>query len=164
VLGLLPYTVYFVLVRGFYALEDTRTPALVNLLLNGINVGVALLFFSLAPDDLKVQALAAAYLPTYAVSAVVMWVLLGRRLEGLPAYTTVRSAVRLLVAAVPTGLVMLGLAQGATAILGDDRLGSLVAVLLALPAGAAVFVVVARRLRVDEVGELVGLVRARIGR
>jgi putative peptidoglycan lipid II flippase len=164
VLGLVPYTVFFVLVRGYYALEDTRTPALVNLLLNALNVAGALLLFSLAPDDLKVQALAAAYLPAYTVAAVVMWVLLSRRLGGLEVFTTVQALVRLIVAAVPAGLLMLLVSWAATTALGSGRLGSLVGILVALPLGAGLFLLVARRLRVEEISELGALVRSRLGR
>lgn len=164
VLGLVPFTVFFVLVRGFYALEDTRTPALINVVLNLVNVGAAVLFFSLAPDEYKVHAIAAAYLPTYTVAAVLSWRVLSGRIGGLPAFRTVQTCVRLLVAAVPAGLLMLGLATAASAWLGDGRLGSLVAVAVGLTTGVVVYALVARRLRVAEIGELAGLVRGRLGR
>lgn len=164
VLGLVPFTVFFVLVRGFYALEDTRTPALINIVLNAVNVAAAVLFFSLAADEHRVQAIAAAYLPTYTVAALLSWRVLSRRIDGLPAYYTVRTGVRLLVAAIPAGLLMLALSAASTAVLGAGRLGSLVAVVLALSAGGALYAVLAHRLRVNEMSELATLVRGRLGR
>ena len=164
VLGLVPYTVFFVLIRGFFALEDTKTPALVNIVLNVVNIGLAALFFVLVSDAHKVQALAAAYLPSYLVAAVATWVLLSRRIGGLPLYTTVRTTVRLLVAVLPAALLMWAIARGATSVLGEGHLGALVGVSVGLTVGFAVFAGIARRLRVGEVGDLVSMVRGRLAR
>ena len=164
VLGLIPYTVFFVLIRGFFALEDTRTPALVNLALNVLNVVLALAFFAAASDAFKVQALAATYLPTYAFAAVAAWFLLRRRVPDLEAFATVRTGVRLLVAAVPTGLLMWACSAGAVQVLGDSHLAALVGIALALTLGGLLFVALTRRLRVEEMAALTGLVRGKIGR
>ena len=36
--GLIPFSVYFILLRGWYSMEDTRTPFYLSLVLNTINV------------------------------------------------------------------------------------------------------------------------------
>lgn len=164
VLGLIPYTVFFVLIRGYFALEDTRTPALVNLALNVVNVVLAVVFFALASEAHKVQALAAAYLPTYLFAALVTWWLLARRIGGLPARDTLRTGVRLVVAVLPATLLMWLSATAATALLGDSRFGALVGIAAALVLGGPAFVALARRMRVEEVGSLLALVRGRFGR
>ena len=164
VLGLIPFTAFFVLLRGFYALEDTRTPALVNIVLNAVNIAVAYTLFELVSVTHKVQSLAAAYLPTYAIAAVLTWLLLSRRLGGLPAYLTIRTAVRLIVAVLPATALMWAASTASTDLLGTGRLGSLVAVVLALSLGSGAFLLLARRLRVEEAGQLMATVRGRLTR
>ena len=44
-LGLVPFSVYLYTLRGFYALQDTRTPFFVNAFENGANVVLALALF-----------------------------------------------------------------------------------------------------------------------
>src|SRR6185436_17614314 len=63
--GLLGYTVYYVLLRGFYALEDTRTPALWALFLNAVNLAVGFALFRVLEGDLKVAGLALGYSAAY---------------------------------------------------------------------------------------------------
>ncbi len=43
-IGLIPFTIQYLCLRGFYALEDTRTPFFIQLLIAGVNCGLALLF------------------------------------------------------------------------------------------------------------------------
>lgn len=163
-IGLLGYTVYYVLLRGFYALEDTRTPALWALFLNAVNLAVGFALFTVLDGDLKVAGLAVGYSVAYIATAVVFWVILRRRLHGLDTYRTVRTLVRLSVAgAVSAAAGIL------VAIALHDRVASprLQALLLCVVVGAvvvAVFAACARRMRVDEVSDVVDLVRSRLRR
>ena len=164
VLGLVPYTVFFVLIRGYFALEDTKTPALINLALNAVNVLVAIALFAAVSDAHKVQALAAAYLPTYLFAAVVTWAMLARRLGGLPTDVSVRTGVRLTVAVVPATLLMWLLATASTSLVGSTRFGALVGICIGLAAAVPTYIWLARRMRVQEVGDLIGMVSARLSR
>ena len=56
-IGLVPFSVYLYAMRGFYALQDTRTPFLVNAFENGCNIVLALALF----PSLGVQGLALAW-------------------------------------------------------------------------------------------------------
>ncbi len=82
-LGLVPFTVFYLCLRGYYAFEDTRTPFWLNVGLNVLNAGFALALFFLVPTSFKVPALALGYSLAYLVTAVVTWRRLGRRLGGL---------------------------------------------------------------------------------
>ena len=100
-LGLVPFTVFYLALRGYYAFEDTRTPFWLNVVLNGLNAAFALTLFALSPVSFKVPALALGYSLAYLITAVLTWRRLGRRLGGLETARTVRTLVRLGVAAAP---------------------------------------------------------------
>ncbi|CAN5603971.1 murein biosynthesis integral membrane protein MurJ [soil metagenome] len=80
VIGLPTYSTFLVVTRAFYALSDTKTPALVNggaVVISSI-VGVAL--FGAVDAAWSVPALALAHSVAFAVAAVVLLHLLSRRL------------------------------------------------------------------------------------
>ena len=64
--GLLGFSVYLLVLRGFYAFKDTRTPFFLNLAENGVNIVAALALVGV----LGVQGLALAYALAYSVGAV----------------------------------------------------------------------------------------------
>jgi putative peptidoglycan lipid II flippase len=150
--GLVPFTVYYVLLRGFYSIEDTRTPFRINVVLNLLNAALALALFTLAPARLEVPALGLALGLSYSLATLLSWHLLSRRLGGLQTYHTVRTLVRLSVAAaiafVPATLV----AHGISRWLGWGHLAVFGALLVGLTIGALIFIPLSARLRVPEVG------------
>ena len=79
--GLLGFSVYLFALRGFYALRDTRTPFILNVGENALQIAVA---FALV-GRLEVQGLALALAVAYSVSAVVALAVLGRRVGGVDA-------------------------------------------------------------------------------
>jgi putative peptidoglycan lipid II flippase len=150
--GLVPFTVYYVLLRGFYAFEDTRTPFRVNVVLNVLNATLALALYRLAPRGLEVASLGLALALSYALTTLYAWHLLARRIGGLDTYRTTRALVRLTLAAavafVPAGLA----AHGVTRLLGWGHGGAALGLLVGLVIGGAVYVPLSARLRVPEVG------------
>jgi putative peptidoglycan lipid II flippase len=95
---------------------------------------------------------------------VVLWQILRRRLQGLNTYLTVRTLVRLTVAGIPAGLLGWATLHLVQRVVPAGRLGALLVILAVAAVGGVVFVVVARRLRVAEVNEIVDVVTARLGR
>ena len=75
---------YLYVLRGFYALRDTRTPFFINLVENGLTLLFAFVF--VRGTDSGVQGLAWAWSLAYAIAAVVAFVVLRRRIGpfGLP--------------------------------------------------------------------------------
>ncbi len=162
--GLVPFSIYYVLLRGFYAVEDTRTPALVAFFLNAVNLAVAYGLYLLLPPERQVAGLALGYSAAYLATMVVLWQILRRRLQGLNTYLTVRTLVRLSVAGVPAGLLGWATLHLVQRVVPAGRLGALLVIVAVGAVGGVVFVVVARRLRVAEVNEIVDVVTARLGR
>ncbi len=81
-LGLLPFTLFYVLLRGYYALEDTRTPILAH---GGVQRRLLLSSCSRCSTwplrgGNQVAAIALAYAVAYWIGFVITWWVLARRL------------------------------------------------------------------------------------
>lgn len=105
-LGLPMYSIYYVILRGFYALEDTKTPFYLALVLNVINIAAALALFSSLKSELAVPGLALAYSIAYVLGTLIAWRLLTRRLGSIASATTVQSLVKMLIAAALSAAVV----------------------------------------------------------
>lgn len=162
-LGLLPFTLVYLLFRGWYALEDTRSPFMVTLLINLVNLGLSIPLFLAAPLALKVPALAVSYASAYWVALVWAWPRLERRLGHLETRETVRSLVRMSVAG------LLAAAAGAliTTLLADTFATAARPQLLALSLVVsavigAVYALAAHTMHVEEVNRAAEMLRSRL--
>lgn len=99
-LAMLPFGIFYILLRGWYAVEDTRTPFYLTVVYNLIAMPLTFLLFSVAPSELAVCALALAYGLAYWITISIAWVWLSRRLGGLETGLTVRTLVRMSIAAI----------------------------------------------------------------
>ncbi|HYN75713.1 MAG TPA: murein biosynthesis integral membrane protein MurJ [Candidatus Limnocylindria bacterium] len=163
-LGLVPFTIFYLCLRGYFAFEDTRTPFWLNVGLNVLNAGFALALFFAVPTAFKVPALALGYSLAYLVTAAVTWRRLGRRLGGLETHATVRTLVRLTLASVLACLPAYACAVALTDLLGNSNLATFVQVVAGLAVGGLVFVWLALRMRVTEVSELLQTLAGRVRR
>ena len=164
--GIVFFTVHFLMLRGYYSLERTRTVFWVQCVIAATNIVLAVLITrSVTPDDVA-SGLVLAYIGAYAVGAAVSYALLRHLLGGLHTGRLVRFLVRLLAATGVAAAVAWGVRYGvATAWPGGDgkvqALASLVAVVLV---DVVIFVMLARALRIAEVSRMLELVTARLGR
>ncbi len=163
-LGLVPFTVFYLALRGYYAFEDTRTPFWLNVVLNGLNAAFALTLFAVSPISFKVPALALGYSLAYLITAVLTWRRLGQRLGGLETARTVRTLVRLIVAALVACVPAYAVAVVLTELLGSANVATFVQAGGALGVGGGAFLWLALRMRVTEVSELVSVLAARVRR
>jgi putative peptidoglycan lipid II flippase len=163
-LGLMPYMLFQLLLRVFYALHDSKTPALVGVVTMIVNVATNVAAFYLFPPGQVVAALGAGFGLANLVGTVVAWQILSRRLGGMAGREIGRSLVKMHVAALPAAVFALGVVIAVTIALGSGKVASF-AIVVAGGAGALlIYVVAARALRVTEVTALIGTVRSRLGR
>jgi len=153
-LGLVGFSVYLFVLRGFYALKNTRTPFFLNLLENSINIALA---FALV-GRLGVQGLALAYAAAYSVAALVAVAALRRRVHGIDGRRTLGAIGRMVVAAALMALAVVG-ASGLVG--GDHGLGAVARTAVGVTVGAAVYLGALFALRLPELHELVERLRAR---
>ncbi|MFI5829492.1 murein biosynthesis integral membrane protein MurJ [Streptomyces sp. NPDC051578] len=164
-LGLIPYSVQYVVLRGFYAYEDTRTPFYNTVIVAAVNAGVSGLAFLVLPERWAVVGMGAAYGLGYTVGVGVAWRRLRARLGGdLDGAHVMRTYTRLIGACVPAAVVAGAAAYGVTKWLGSGAAGSLAALVAGFIALVAVFLAAAKRMRVEELNAMVGMVRGRLGR
>ena len=162
-IGLVFFTVHYLMLRGFYALEQTRTVFWIQCVIAVTNVAAALLLVREATAEETSPALVLAYAASYVVGAGVSSAVLARTLGGLGFRRLVRFTVRLVVVA----LLSTAVAYGATRLLAglgeDPSLGiALVRGLAVAAADVVVFLVLARLFRLEEVTEVLDTVARRL--
>jgi putative peptidoglycan lipid II flippase len=163
-IALVPFSSFQLQLRAFYALADSRTPALVNFAVAGTNIVSALALSSLLPVRDRAVALALAFAAAYLVGTLICARLLVRRLDGLDRQRLLRTLARTAVAGAMAAAVAYVISRGVLALTGSGSAGSLAAVLVAGVAGSAVYFVVALRMRVEELSSVTRMVRSRLGR
>ena len=158
-LCLVPYTIQYVYLRGFYALEDTRTPFFVQLAITVVNVAAAFVLVLLFDDPMTIAPrLALAYGLSYLIGAWVTHRALKRHLPRITGGEVVRHTVQLLLAALP-GAILAGVlawwsqGQGYAVVLG--------VFLLSVALVLATFFLTAKRLGIREATELFAVLRRR---
>ncbi|MEU5765779.1 murein biosynthesis integral membrane protein MurJ [Streptomyces asoensis] len=164
-LGLIPYSVQYVVLRAFYAYEDTRTPFYNTVIVAAVNAGAsAVCYFVLSPRW-AVVGMAASYGLAYAIGVGVAWNRLRKRLGGdLDGSHVLRTYARLCIASVPAALISGAACYGIGHSLGQGVIGSFAALLAGGALLFGTFFVAARRMRIEELNSLVGMVRGRLGR
>jgi putative peptidoglycan lipid II flippase len=160
--GLIPFSAFQLHLRAFYALNDTRTPAYISIIVNAVNVLADVLLFVSLHGSARLPGLAAGYALSYAVGVGCTSVVLTRRLGSLDGVRTVRTLVRLAIASAVGAVVAWVLSHLAAGVAGHGLTGSALALVLALPAGGWVTLRVAGRLRVTEVGRLLAALGGRV--
>jgi putative peptidoglycan lipid II flippase len=164
-LGLIPYSVQYVVLRAFYAYEDTRTPFYNTVIVAAVNAGASLACYFVLPARWAVVGMAASYGLAYATGVGVAWNRLRKRLNGdLDGARVLRTYARLSIASVPAALLSGAACYGIGHTLGQGVVGSFAALLVGGAVLLGIFYVAARRMRIEELNSLVGMVRGRLGR
>ncbi len=163
--GLLFFTVHYLMLRGFYALERTRTVFWIQCIVSATNIALAIAFIHQVSAQNTSPALVLAYAGAYAVGASCSYLLLRHVLGGLETPTLLRFILRMFLAA--------GLATG-TAYLLTRLLRSVfdsptvptsaLTAVVVITVDAIVFVAFAKLLRITEVSEITSLVTNRLPR
>jgi putative peptidoglycan lipid II flippase len=161
-LAILPFTVYYVLLRGWYASEDTRTPFFLTMVLNVVNIAAALALFSLVtPGAQQVYGLALAFVIGYWFILVVAWPVLSRRMGGLQTRATVVTFSKVLLASLAAvGVQLLLPLQRYQA--GDPKVTALWQCIQVSVIVLVVYVIAVALLRIPEARDLKALVADRI--
>ncbi|MFF3034055.1 murein biosynthesis integral membrane protein MurJ [Streptomyces rubiginosohelvolus] len=158
--GLIALSGQYVLSRAFYALSDTRTPFLLNLVIVGLNAGLSLAAAHLLPARWAVTGMAAAYSLALCAGWATTGRVLCRRLDVVQPLRSspVAAHARLLLAAVPAVVF------GHLAAVGAARAGALAATVAGAAAVGLTFALLTRPLRLAELNALLLRVRSRRAR
>jgi putative peptidoglycan lipid II flippase len=162
--GLLPYSSGHFQLRSFYALQDTRTPAMSNLWGRVVNITVAITVASVATNSsVTVIGLALSTALGYWVTFIVVWARLAKRLNGVDTKGTIGTLLRSTVASVIALIPGLAVALPIWWNFGDIQLQIMAGVAggLGCAVTGVVYLLLAPKFRLDEVH---GLATSMLGR
>lgn len=141
--GLPGFSAYLLLIRGFQAMQDTRSMFVLYAVQNALNIALAI---ALHPV-LGVEGLALSFGLAYVVTSVLAWRRLERAAGRLPARVIADRMQRIVAAS----FLMAGVVVAVSAAIGGDRnLHLLARVVASVSAGVTVYVLVARALHIEE--------------
>ncbi len=131
-LGLVGFSVYLFVLRGFYAHQDTRTPFVVNLGENALNIVFAVLLVG----RYGVLGLGLAHALAYLLAALWALQVLGYKVPGFPVREILVAVGRMVLATILMGEAMW---LAANAVGGNDGLDALVRIVVGAVVGLVVY-------------------------
>lgn len=166
-IGLVPFTLFYVILRGFYALEDTRTPFFITVGFSIAWMVMAIPLFNIVKGGgQQVASLALTYGLSYWIGMAIAWWFLARRLGGMRSGVTSWALARIFFAAI-LALVAMVLARWILGTQGYNpglasRGNVLIDVAVMAPIGMIVYGLAAYFLRVHELHAAMALVRKKV--
>jgi putative peptidoglycan lipid II flippase len=162
--GLVFFTTHYLMLRGFYALERTRTVFWVQCVIAATNISLAVLLTSSASAARTAPGLVLAYAGAYLVGSVASYSLLRHVLGGLHTPRLLRYLVRLLPAAGLAAGVAWAARLGLHALWepGDGTAQAVTVLAVTALVDGVAFLGLARLLRIEEVTVVLDLVTARL--
>ncbi|MDG4806904.1 murein biosynthesis integral membrane protein MurJ [Micromonospora sp. WMMD1120] len=163
-LALVPFAVSQLFTFAFYALPDTRTPALINIPVVALRIGVQVVLFVAFSASFAGAGMMIGNTISYLAAAIGSAWLLRPRVGRIGLGAIMRTWGRVGVAALGSALVGLLVVK---LLPGDDTPSRLEAVVQLVVGGAVIggsYLALAMLLRINEITEVVGMVRRRLGR
>jgi putative peptidoglycan lipid II flippase len=157
-LGLPGFSAFFLLIRGYQAMQDARTMFLIYLAENALTVVLALILDPL----LGVPGLALAWVAPYTIACFVAGRGLQRRGVSLGGHATTRALVRILAAGAISAAAVYAVGLAFPTSGGD--LAIAVRLLAQVGTGTVVYVVLARILGIRELEPVIAMIRRFTGR
>ncbi len=163
-IGLVPYAITQMQLFAFYAMPDTKTPALVNLPVVGVRILLDVILYFALPLALVDAGLMLGNAISYVLAAVIGYQLLRRRIGLLAIGDTMRALGKLvvaaLIAAIPAWLLSL-LVQHE---LGNGKVGAVAALIVGAIVLGVAYVGAGLLMKARDITDVAGMVRARFGR
>lgn len=158
VLGLVPFSLFQLFLRAFYALHDTKTPFLINCGAVALNAAVNVPMF----QWMGVKGLAAGHALSYVFGVTMQTRILARRVGGLDGRRIVASGARITAAATGMGAVVWAARTLTAEVVGTaGTIASLWVVLIPVAAGAVAYIGLAYLFKVEELTDIASILRRR---
>lgn len=151
-IALVPFSIYQLMLRVFYAHGDTRTPALIGIVSVTTNIILAFTASTVLPVEWIVVGIAGGFALTNVVGTFTCWVVLRLKLGGIDGRRIVGGHLKLLVAIWP----LVGFAYAAHTVADavsdtSTLMPALVTLVVGSAGGGLLYLVFAKLMRVDEV-------------
>jgi putative peptidoglycan lipid II flippase len=161
-LGLLPYMLFQLLLRVFYAMHDSRTPALIGGVTMVINIAASLIALAVLPPEHVVAGLGAGFGISNLAGAIVAWQVLSRRIGGLGGRVIGRGLVRMHASAIPGAIFAIAVSVMIGAVIPTGRIAALCTVALGGSGAMLLYVLFAKAFGIGELTDLTASVRSRL--
>jgi putative peptidoglycan lipid II flippase len=162
-LGLLPYTLFNLQLRVFYAMRDSRTPAIIGGISMAVRVAASLTALLVLPPRYVVAGVAVGFGVSNLVMTIGLWRSLSRRVGGLDNSRITSSLVRMHLAAIPGLLFAIAVSVLIRVEAPAGTLSALATVAIGGSGGLLVYWAAGRLLRIRELREVTTMARARLG-
>ena len=158
-IGICAWSAQAILTRGFYALQDSRTPVITGTIMTVLFI--AMNWYIVNGTDWGIGGLAASTSAAAALHAVVMYALLRRRVKGLLDWRLMVAFAKIMVATLALAITTRVLCVGMDEFLPSDhvKLRAFMILVIAGGAGVAAFIGAARGLKMRELREAIAMLR-----
>jgi putative peptidoglycan lipid II flippase len=161
-LGLLPFMLFQLLLRVFYAMHDSRTPALISVVTMVINIGANLIALAVLPPQHVVAGLGAGFGVANVVGTLVAWRILSKRIGGLGGRAIGKGLIRMHASVIPGVLFALAVSLMISAVAPGGRLGALATVAIGGSGAMLMYVMFAKAFGVSELTDVTASLRSRL--
>lgn len=162
--GLVPFTLHYICLRAFYALEDTRSTFFLQCMVSAANIVLAIAF--VIPVDRPTwvaPGLAIAYALAYVLGLGIAFRWLGRKIPDLALRPIIRHCVRLFLAVLPAGIAAAAISW-AFSLISDSQLIRVAGLAVAGLVALGLFFGLARVFHIAEVNQIMRTMLRRGGR
>lgn len=162
-LAMVTFTIHYLMLRGFYANEDNRTPFFIQVVIATVNIGLAYHLATTVEPDRVAMMLALSYGIAYLVGSLLSGSLLAFAVGNVFDWEMLVFFIRLVAACALAAFVALGFAHGLdTAGIEPARaVGGAITTVVAGLAGAVTYVTSARVFGMDQLTYVVDTLRRR---
>jgi putative peptidoglycan lipid II flippase len=150
-LGLIPFCSSYVMLRGFYAFEDTKTPAAITLLMNIVTILCAATSYLVLPIRLITVGIAVSFGIGYLSSSLLARHLLSKRIGGMTLRRELVLVIFISALAFAPSLLISGLLENLLNSGEPSALTSLLTLIIAGVIALPIFVGIGYRLRVSSI-------------
>jgi putative peptidoglycan lipid II flippase len=164
-LGLIPFSAQYLMMRGFYAYEDTKTPFVVTAWISFFNGGLAYISYELLhTTKWAVTGMCVGYVVAYTIGMVMTGAKLSRKLRGLDTTRIVRTHAKLGAASALGAVIGGPIGFEITQMLHGGLTGAGAGMIVGGGLFGVLFLAASRKMRIEEVDMLLGTLRSRFGR
>ena len=160
-IGLVGYSAQQILNRGFYAVEDTKSPVLINVFVLVFNIVASFLLVG----PLEHRGLAMAYSLSGLLSMVVLGVFLRRKIGPYGGRALLKSALQSIIASVVMGIAVYAAAAGMEQVLDmSSKLMQIGQVCVGVGVGVMVYAVMVIAMKMEEAQQVLRIVKRKLHR
>lgn len=159
-IGITAQAVIQILPRAFYALKDTWQPVILGIIAMAVNIlAMVLLIGPLAHGGLAFATTIAAF-----VQMILLFYYLRKKLGTMDGLAVISTSLKTLIASLLMAMVIWGWMAWLSPLIGVSKMPSLLVLVSGTVIGAMVFALMVKVLNMQEYGQVMSLVRRKIGR